>query len=183
MQHASLSMECWNVPTDLFAIQFNVVDKLIYVNVRVCLCSMHLQVIERVRQYFAIHRVAECEYLSRTTREIDPDTAHVVCISVWLGFPYVISVFPCFPYMVSLFPCFPSLVMMHKLLKVKAILLDRALLWAAINAALSQGPLLWRHTDKTVIVSWNLRGPEREPLRGDRGPPIDQLLVGLQSNL
>ena len=44
--------------------------------------------------------------LSSTLREIDPDTAYVVCISVSLGFPYMVSVFPCFPYMVSICPCF-----------------------------------------------------------------------------
>ena len=45
-------------------------------------------------------------YLSRTLPEIDPDTAYMVCISVSLGFPYMVSVFPCFPYMVSICPYF-----------------------------------------------------------------------------
>ena len=31
--------------------------------------------------------------LSSTLPEIDPDTAYVVCISVSLGFPYMLSVF------------------------------------------------------------------------------------------
>ena len=44
--------------------------------------------------------------LSSTLPEIDPDTAYVVCISVSLGFPYMVSVFPCFPYMVSICPYF-----------------------------------------------------------------------------
>ena len=39
--------------------------------------------------------------LSSTLREIDPDTAYVVCISVSFGFPYMVSVFPCFPYMIT----------------------------------------------------------------------------------
>ena len=91
--------------------------------------------------------------------KIDPDTAYMVCISVSLGFPYMVSIFPCFPYMVSVFPCFPYMVMLPKHLNVKTILLDRELLWAAMDATMSQGPLLWRHNDKTVIVSWNTRGP------------------------
>ena len=44
--------------------------------------------------------------LSSTLPEIDPDTAYVVCISVSLGFPYMVSVFPCFPYMISICPYF-----------------------------------------------------------------------------
>ena len=47
-----------------------------------------------------------CPDLSSTLREIDPDTAYVVCISVSLSFPYMVSVFPCFPYMVSICPYF-----------------------------------------------------------------------------
>ena len=49
--------------------------------------------------------VASCN-LSSTLPEIDPDTAYVVCISVSLGFPYMVSLFPCFPYMVSICPYF-----------------------------------------------------------------------------
>ena len=45
-------------------------------------------------------------YLSSTLPEIDPDTADVVCISVWFGFPYMVSICPCFSYMVSISPCF-----------------------------------------------------------------------------
>ena len=45
-------------------------------------------------------------FLSSTLPQIDPDTAYVVCISVSLGFPYMVSVFPCFPYMVSICPYF-----------------------------------------------------------------------------
>ena len=36
------------------------------------------------------------KYLSSTLPEIDPDTAYVVCISVSLGFHYMVSVFPRF---------------------------------------------------------------------------------------
>ena len=65
------------------------------------------------------------------------------------------------------------MVMLPKHLKFKAIVRDRALLWAAMDAALSHGPLLWRRNDKTVDVSWNTREPERGPRRGDRGTSID----------
>ena len=51
--------------------------------------------------------------------------------------------------------------MLPKYLNVKAIVLDMALLWAAMDAALSQEPLLWRHDDIAIIVSWNKRGPKR----------------------
>ena len=98
-----------------------------------------------------------------TLTEIVPDTAYVLGISISHGFPYMISAFPCFHHMLSAFLCFPYMVMLSKQLIVTAIVLDWALLWAAMNAALFQGPLLWRHNDKTIIVSWNTRGPEREP--------------------
>ena len=100
-------------------------------------------------------------FLSSTLPEIDPDTAYVVCISVSLGFSYMVSIFPCFPDMVSAFPCTPYMVMLPTHLNVTAIVLNRALLWAAIDATLSKKPLLWRHDDKTVIVSRNTRGRER----------------------
>ena len=45
-------------------------------------------------------------YLSSTLPETDPDTAYAVCISVSLGFPYMVSVSPCFLYMVSTCPYF-----------------------------------------------------------------------------
>ena len=45
---------------------------------------------------------------------------------------------------------------------IQPIVLGMALLWAAIDSALSQGPLLWRHNDMTVIVSRNTRGRERD---------------------
>ena len=38
------------------------------------------------------------------------------------------------------------------------IVLGMALLWAAIDSSLSQGPLLWRHNEMTVIGSRNTRG-------------------------
>ena len=45
---------------------------------------------------------------------------------------------------------------------VQPIVLGMALLWAAMDSSLSQGPLLWRHNDMTVIVSRNTRGRERD---------------------
>ena len=35
---------------------------------------------------------------------------------------------------------------------IQPIVLGMALLWAAMDSSLSQGPLLWRHNDMTVIV-------------------------------
>ena len=48
-------------------------------------------------------------------------------------------------------------------LSVNAIVLDMALLCAVMDAALSQEPLLWRHNDMAVIVSWNTCGPGARP--------------------
>ena len=45
---------------------------------------------------------------------------------------------------------------------IQPIVLGMALLWAALDSSLSQWPLLWRHNDMTVIVSWNTRGRERD---------------------
>ena len=45
---------------------------------------------------------------------------------------------------------------------IQPIVLGMTLLWAAMDSSLSQGPLLWRHNDMTVIVSRNTRGRERD---------------------
>ena len=45
-------------------------------------------------------------------------------------------------------PLFPYMV-------IQPIVLGVALLWAAMDSPLSQGPLLWHHNDMTVIVSQN----------------------------
>ena len=45
---------------------------------------------------------------------------------------------------------------------IQPIVLGMTLLLAAMNSSLSQGPLLWRHNDMTVIVSRNTRGRERQ---------------------
>ena len=42
------------------------------------------------------------------------------------------------------------------------IVLSMALLWAAMDCPLSQGPLLWRHNNMTVIVLPDTRGRERD---------------------
>ena len=52
-------------------------------------------------------------------------------------------------------PSFPYMVILP-------IVLGVALLWAAMDSPLSQGPLLWRHNDMTVIVSPDTRGRERD---------------------
>ena len=45
---------------------------------------------------------------------------------------------------------------------ILSIVLGMALLWAAMDSSLSQGQLLWRHNDMTVIVWRNMRGPEQD---------------------
>ena len=52
-------------------------------------------------------------------------------------------------------PLFPYMIILP-------IVLGVALLWAAMDSPLSQGPLLWRHNDMTVIVSPDTRGRERD---------------------
>ena len=67
---------------------------------------MYKLCIETQLYSLAIHRKLTYVFLSSTLREIDPDAAYVICISVSLGFPYMVSVFPCFPYIVSICPYF-----------------------------------------------------------------------------
>ena len=89
-------------------------------------------------------------HLSSTWDEIDPDTACVVCISVFPSFPDFgndVQTFECKG------PCSGYSV--------------------AMDAALSQGPLLWRHKGITVIISQNKRRTEREPWQGDHSLSID----------
>ena len=62
---------------------------------------------------------------------------------------------PLFPLYGIHMPLFPYMVILPIILAV-------ALLWAAMDFSLSQGPLLWRHNDMTVIVSRNTRGRERD---------------------
>ena len=77
--------------------------------------------------------------LSSTMPEIHPDTAYVVCISVSLGLPYMVSVFPWSLYGIHM-PLLPYMV-------IQPIVLGMALLWAAMDSSLSQGPLLWCHNE------------------------------------
>ena len=69
---------------------------------------------------------------------------------MWSAYPYA----PTSLYIIHM-PLLPYMV-------IQPIVLGMALLWAAIDSALSQGPLLWRHNDMTVIVSRNTRGRERD---------------------
>ena len=69
---------------------------------------------------------------------------------MWSAYPYA----PTSLYGIHM-PLLPYLV-------IQPIVLGMALQWAAIDSALSQGPLLWRHNDMTVIVSRNMRGRERD---------------------
>ena len=69
---------------------------------------------------------------------------------MWSAYPYAPTSWygihmPLFPYMV-----------------IQPIVLGMALLWAAIHSALSQGQLLCRHNDMTIIVSRSTRGRERD---------------------
>ena len=68
--------------------------------------------------------------------------------------------------------------MLPKHLSVTAIVMDRALLWAATDTVLSQQPLLWRHNDKTVIVSRNTRGRERDTWQRIDNANARRLLAG-----
>ena len=69
---------------------------------------------------------------------------------MWSAYPYA----PTSLYGIHM-PLLPYMV-------IQPIVLGMALLWPAIDSALSQGPLLWRHNDMTVIVSRNTRGRERD---------------------
>ena len=69
---------------------------------------------------------------------------------MWSAYPYA----PTSLYGIHM-PLLPYMV-------IQPIVLGMALLWAAIDSALSQGPLLWRNNDMTVIVSRNTRGRERD---------------------
>ena len=69
---------------------------------------------------------------------------------MWSAYPYA----PTSLYGIHM-PLLPYMV-------IQPIVLGMVLLWAAMDSSLSQGPLLWRHNDMTVIVSRNTRGPERD---------------------
>ena len=69
---------------------------------------------------------------------------------MWSAYPYA----PTSIYGIHM-PLLPYIV-------IQPIVLGMALLWAAIDSALSQGPLLLRHNDMAVIVSRNTRGRERD---------------------
>ena len=78
---------------------------------------------------------------------------------VWSAYPYHLVFLIWYPYSLVFLgihmPLLPYMVM-------QPIVLGMALLWAAMDSSLSQGPLLWHHNDMTVIVSRNLRGRERD---------------------
>ena len=82
----------------------------------------------------------------------------LVCISVSFGFPYTVSISLGFPYIVSISLGFPFMVMLPRHSNVNGILLDAALLWSAMDAALSQGMLLWCHNEMAIIVSRDMFG-------------------------
>ena len=65
---------------------------------------------------------------------------------------------------------------------IQHIVLCMGLLWAAVDSSLSQGPLLWRHNDMTVIVSRDTRGRERDTRQRECTAitSIDSLLNSMQ---
>ena len=77
------------------------------------------------------------------------------CISICIGFSLYGIHMPLFSLYDIHIPLFPYMV-------IQPIVLGMALLWAAMDSSLSQGPLLWHHYDMTVIVSWNMLGCERD---------------------
>ena len=95
------------------------------------------------------------KYLSSTWCEFDPNTAYVVCISICIGLSlYGIHML--------LFSLYGNHMPLPSYMVIQPIVLGMALLWAAIDSAWSQGPLLWRRSDMTVVVSRNARGRERD---------------------
>ena len=79
----------------------------------------------------------------------------------WSAYPYHLVFLIWYPYSLVFLiygihmPLFPHMVILP-------IVLGVALLWAAMDSPLSQGPLLWRHNEMTVIVSPDTRGRERD---------------------
>ena len=66
-----------------------------------------------------------------------------ICITWFSLYGIRISLFSLYGIHMALFPD----------MVIQTIVLGMALLWAAMDSPLSQGPLLWRHNDMTAIVS------------------------------
>ena len=127
--------------------RYNDADQIKYQSSRVTgLCegnSPHKGPVKRKTFHWWRHHVGTYSILSSAWYEYDPHTAYVVCISISLGFPFMISVVPCFPYMV----------MLPKYSNVKANVLDTASMCAAMDVALSQGLLLLLYDITTIWSS------------------------------
>ena len=80
----------------------------------------------------------------------------------WSAYPYhLVFLYKWYPYSLVLLIWYPyALVSLYMV--IQPIVLGVALLWAAMDSALSQGPLLWHHNEMTIIVSRNTRGYERD---------------------
>ena len=78
----------------------------------------------------------------------------------WSAYPYNLVFLIWYPYSLVFLIWYPYAPLPYMV--VQPIVLGIALLWAAMDSSLSQGPLLWRHNDMTVIVSRNTRGRERD---------------------
>ena len=67
---------------------------------------------------------------------------------------------------------------------IQPIVLGMALLWAAMDSSLSQGPLLWRHNDIRYCFTEYARTWARHPttrMHGDYRPSIDRFFVGFNA--
>ena len=97
----------------------------------------------------------EYRAISSTFREIDPDTTYVVCI-----YPYHLVFLIWYPHSIVFLILYPYALFPYTV--IQPIALGVALLWSAMDFPLSQGPLLWRHNNMTLIVPRNTRGRERD---------------------
>ena len=79
----------------------------------------------------------------------------------WSAYPYHLVFLIWYPYSLVFLIWYPY-ALTSVYMVIPPIVLGMALLWAAMDSSLSQGPLLWRHNDMTVIVSRNTRGRERD---------------------
>ena len=63
---------------------------------------------------------------------------------------------------ISLFSLYGIHIPLFLYMVTQFIVMVVALLWAAMDSPLSQGPLLWRHHDMTIIGLRNMHGRERD---------------------
>ena len=97
-------------------------------------------------------------YLSCSLREIDPDTAYVVLRGLRIRITWI----PLYDIRIPLFSLYGIHMPLFPYMAIQPIVLGMALLWAAIDSLLSQGPIMWRHNDMTVIVTRHTCWRERD---------------------